>query len=146
MRKAHQCTLTNAYQVFRNESVHLRGCGPCGIIRSAKLTDNMKTFVIQQDESGIPSRVIVVNMRRQPSIPVQKHGWTTPVQVTNALKTLRLRSGAKNSLSAVRSFVAANAYTPTSVLTKPSFLVPHRMKKAIPTWDAETTMIISLLV
>jgi hypothetical protein len=109
--KVYYCKSTESYRVLQSPFAHLRGHGPCGVIKPHKLTEAMKQFVARQDECGFPPRVIVVNMQKDPANPVPRRGWPTPMQVTNALKTLRRRQGAKNSLKAVRAFVKANCYS-----------------------------------
>ncbi|GMF54051.1 unnamed protein product [Phytophthora fragariaefolia] len=81
----------------------------------------MKSFILQQDECGIPPQLILSNMRHISDIIEPKRGYPTLSQVTNCAKYLRKLKGTKNSLHAVKQMMQGSAFNPTGDQDKAFF-------------------------
>jgi hypothetical protein len=108
--KALHCTASDKGKVKVNDKSHSRGTLPCACVRRPKLTKAIKAYIAQEAESLHPTRVILVNIKKQSSIPTPRRGYPEPMQVQNALKRIRREEGTKNSIVAIQAFVRARVF------------------------------------
>ncbi|EGZ21646.1 hypothetical protein PHYSODRAFT_464273, partial [Phytophthora sojae] len=103
--KVFTCTASDTWTIWVNEHGHMRGVVPCSTIHPARVTTMMTQFLAEQDEFGIPPRLMLVNLKKLFQIPVTSRGWSSLKQVQNASKRLRRDQGTKYSHKAVQDLV-----------------------------------------
>ncbi|GMF24086.1 unnamed protein product [Phytophthora fragariaefolia] len=85
------------------------------------VTAEMNSFILQQDECGIPFQLMLSNMRHMSDIIEPKLDYPTLSQITNCGKYLRKLKGTKNSLHAVKHMIRGLAFSPTGDQDKAFF-------------------------
>lgn len=66
--KASQCSITEKRSVSVNCEKHMRGEVPCPLNARARISSEIKAFVLQQDESFVPPKRIQVNLQKYSGI------------------------------------------------------------------------------
>lgn len=90
VRKVLHCTARGIW-VFKISSP-LCEAVPCAVKQRVWLTPAMKDFIAQQDESSIPTRVILVNLKKKKQSHITQ----------NLLFYIRRDQGANNSIKAAQ--------------------------------------------
>ncbi|TMW63323.1 hypothetical protein Poli38472_002264 [Pythium oligandrum] len=111
MWRVFSCEKASVWKVYDSAEEHKRDVDSgCGGTHNPRITDEMKDYIMEQDDANQTPRMIHVNMQESSAITWKPETWPSLSQVQNCVKYLKRRYGTKNSIRAVRKMVREHHY------------------------------------